>query len=170
MRSVRDDEVEVKEREFGEQFVDSPLPADDLRILIVLEQRLKDAADDRLGHVIGCPDVQRTSPPGKTTCKGVGQLRGNPEHLVGMVEHDLTSLGKLDIPSLAGQEGRVQLRFKRADLRTHRRLGEAEFFRCPRHVSVLGRKPEVVEVVVIEGSHATRRIVDGGRLQDLGVP
>jgi len=50
--AVGDDEVEVEECKFGQEFVDTPLAADQAQVGVLLKQRFEDPADDRFWNEV----------------------------------------------------------------------------------------------------------------------
>lgn len=74
VRAVGENEVEVEEVEFGEEFVDAPFSADEADVGIFLEEGFEDLADDRLWDEVGGADVEHSGLACESPREGVGDF------------------------------------------------------------------------------------------------
>lgn len=147
--AVGDDHVELVEREFGEEFVDAPLAADEAKGGVLAEEGFEDRADHGLGDEVGRADVKGAC---GGAAEGVGDLGGDAEHLVGVPQDDHSRFGEVDRAAATDEEFGLERSFECANLGADGGLREAEFLRGGGEAAVLGGEPEVEKMVVVDGS------------------
>lgn len=73
-----------------------------------------------------------------------------------MVEHDLPGLGQIQLPPAAFEQRVAQALLQFADLHRKRRLGEVETLGSTGEVPLVRDRPEVAQMVVVQGGHIIR--------------
>ena len=84
------------------------------------------------------------------------QFVAGGEDGVGMVERDPPGFGQMQLSTAAFEQRMAQPFLQLADLHRQRRLGEVQAFGRAGEIAVVGDRPEVAQVVVVQRGHDVR--------------
>ena len=154
-RGVTQHDVELMRRKSKQQPFRIVLATHQPDMLRQAKRRLQNPVGDEFGHHVRDADYQAHGPPARPSFEHIDQFAAEREDFVGIPVNHLASLRERQAPAGLGKQLLAQIFLERTNLAADRGLREAQLLAGPGDAALLGHRPEVKQVVVIQPIHGS---------------
>ena len=152
-RAVGQDEIDVMQRQFGQQGFETALAADQAHVFRHRQHGFQQLIGEQLGNAIGNAGAQAQHVAAVGCPHRFLERFAKLEDLVGVTERHASGVAQGKAASLADEQRLAQIALEQRKLAADRLHRHAEALGGARHAAFVRDDPEIMQVLVVQVGH-----------------